>query len=223
MTADAPTPSRHTYVLLDRTGSMQNNWVEALNAVNAYAQTLAAEGGEGDRLTLAAFDAVNGAIDFALLRRDVAAKDWQPLTDAEASPRGMTPLFDAIGRMVALAFEDKPERAVIVIMTDGEENSSREVTRDGAKAALDRAAKQGWETVFLGATFAQFGDAEAVGVTAAKSMGMASGSYVASMSSLARKSRAYFTQPLGEAAVEFDAADRAEAQEGALKTPPKKA
>ena len=38
---------------------------------------------------------------------------------------------------------DNPEKAVIVIMTDGLENSSKEITKEGAKAALDR-GKVGW-------------------------------------------------------------------------------
>ena len=47
------------------------------------------------------------------------------MTAAEASPRGMTPLFDAVGRLTALADADAPERAVLVVMTDGKDESSK--------------------------------------------------------------------------------------------------
>jgi hypothetical protein len=76
----------------------------------------------------------------------------------------MTPLLDAIVRTIALAEADNPDKAVIVIMTDGHENASREVTRDGVKVALDRVRARGWEVVFLGANFDNISDASSVGV-----------------------------------------------------------
>jgi Mg-chelatase subunit ChlD len=123
-------------------------------------------------------------------------------------------LFDSIARIVSLAEGDAPQRAVIVIMTDGQENSSREVTKDGAKAALDRARARGWEVVFLGAEFGKFSDAEAVGVNQAKSMAMSAGNMDISMRKLASKSRKYF-----EAAesMEFNADDRKESGEDDVK------
>lgn len=197
----------HAYLLLDRTGSMQDRWTEALSSVNAYAADLKAK--PDAKITLAVFDH-HETFQFDLLRRDVSAEKWRDVTDAEATPRGMTPLFDAIGRMVAVAEGDGPDRAVIVIVTDGAENSSREVTKAGAKAALDRAEKRGWQVVFLGANFAEFSDAEAVGVASAKRMAMAPGSMQLAMASLGRKSRGYFES--GEE-VAFSEADRKEAGE----------
>jgi hypothetical protein len=103
----------------------------------------------------------------------------------------MTPLYDAIGRIVSRAEADAPEKAVIVIMTDGMENSSTELTNQGAKAALDRARARGWEVVFLGAEFASFDDAEAVGMSASKTMAVGEGAMSGSMNDLAQKARAY--------------------------------
>lgn len=222
MTSTHPTanPASHThaYILLDRTGSMSNIWAEALGSVNAYVDGLTkpVDGDPpsgDDKVTLAVFDSHDG-LKFDLLRRSVTAATWNRVTDDEASPRGMTPLFDSIARIVALAEGDAPERAVIVIMTDGEENSSREVTKDGAKAALDRARGRGWEVVFLGAEFGKFADAEAVGVGGSKSMAMKSGKFDASMRSLAYKSRNYFR---AAEAVDFNAEDRKEAGEEDVK------
>ncbi len=211
----------HSYILLDRTGSMSNIWEEALTSVNAYAASVGeADEGEIDGedietdVTLAIFDYQDG-MQFDVLRKNVKAEDWSNVTNDEASPRGMTPLFDAIGRMVSLAEADKPEKAVIVIMTDGLENSSRELTKDGAKAALERAESKGWEVVFLGAEFARFDDAEAVGVSAAKRMAVGQGSMQDSMSALAKKSRAYGKGE--EAEIIFDEEDRAIADEEGVK------
>ena len=173
---------------------------------------------EGDDIktdvTLAIFDYQDG-MQFDVLRDKVTAENWTNVTNDEANPRGMTPLFDAIGRIVSRAEADNPEKAVIVIMTDGLENSSRELTRDGAKAALDRAEAKGWEVVFLGAEFARFDDAEAVGVSASKTMAVGQGSMRESMSALAKKSRAYGKGE--EAEIIFDEEDRAIADEEGVK------
>lgn len=211
----------HSYILLDRTGSMSDIWDEALGSVNAYAASVGeADEGEVDGedietdVTLAVFDYQDG-MQFDVLRKGVKAEDWNDVTNDEANPRGMTPLFDAIGCMVSLAEADKPEKAVIVIMTDGRENSSRELTKDGAKAALARAEAKGWEVVFLGAEFASFDDAESVGMDARKTMAVGQGSMQDSMSALAKKSRAYGKGE--EAEIEFNEEDRALADEEGVK------
>lgn len=207
----------HTYILLDRTGSMSGIWDEALGSVNAYAKSLAddSDGLEVDgKITVAVFDSQDG-IDFDILRRGVNADDWSDITNDEASPRGMTPLFDAIGRTVIVAEADEPEKAIIVIMTDGKENASREFDKKSANAALDRARARGWEVVFLGAEYANFSDAEAVGVTTSKSMAIGSGNIQQSMDRLGKKSRGYASGE--EAEIEFDEEDRAVAGEDDVK------
>ncbi len=206
----------HAYVLLDRSGSMQSLWVEALSSVNAYAKELANKT-DGDavdgHVTLAVFDGQEG-LQFDLLRKKVPALHWENVTDKEASPRGMTPLLDALGRIIALAEADNPDKAVIVVMTDGQENASREVTRDGAKAAMERVKKKGWDVVFLGANFDNISDAASVGVGGAQQVSMAPGAMNASMRMMAKKSRAYFAR--GEQHV-FEEADREVAQESKVK------
>ncbi|HOY77154.1 MAG TPA: vWA domain-containing protein [Hyphomonadaceae bacterium] len=210
-------PEVHSYILLDRTGSMEPIWTEALSSVNAYADGLATLDG-GPRvnadITLAAFDAQDG-LQFDVLRKDISASDWKDVTNKEISPRGMTPLYDAIGRMVSLAEKDKPEKAVIVIMTDGEENSSKEMTKASAKAALDRVRAKGWEVVFLGTEFSNFDDATGVGQTASRNMAVSKDQLSDSMNRLAQKSRDYAT---GAApSVEWNAEDRAAAKEEEVK------
>lgn len=208
-----------SYILLDRTGSMSDIWDEALGSVNAYAEAIGkVEDGEADDLetsvTLAVFDHQEG-FQFDVLRANVQPDAWTQVTNDEVSPRGMTPLFDAINRTITMAEADNPEKAVIVIMTDGHENSSREVTREGAKAALDRAEARGWEVVFLGAEFASFGDADAVGVSANKQMAVSAGTLSATQERLAKKARDYGKGE--EAEIVFDAEDRAVAEEEDVK------
>ena len=208
-----------SYILLDRTGSMSDIWDEALGSVNAYAAAVGkVEEGEADDLetsvTLAVFDHQEG-FQFDVLRKEIQPDAWDNVTNDEVSPRGMTPLFDAINRTITMAEADNPEKAVIVIMTDGYENSSREVTREGAKAALDRAEARGWEVVFLGAEFASFGDADAVGVSSNKQMAVSAGTLSVTQERLAKKARDYGKGVSEE--IEFDAEDRAVAEEEDVK------
>jgi len=212
-------PAVHSYILLDRTGAMEPIVSEALSSMNAYADGLASLDG-GPRvdadITLAVFDAQDGdGVD--VLRKGVDAGEWNDVTSREVNPRGMTPLYDAIGRMVSLAEKDRPDKAVIVIMTDGEENSSTEMTKTSAKAALDRVRAKGWEVVFLGANFDNISDASSVGVAAAQQMAMSAGTMERSLASLARKSRVYAASARGEAPIAFDEEDRALAKEANVK------
>lgn len=207
------------YILLDRSGSMQSLWVEALSSVNAFAKELAnkTDGPVVDsHVTLAVFDSQE-ALQFDVLRKKQPALHWEKVTDKDASPRGMTPLLDAMVRIISLAESDNPDKAVIVVMTDGQENASREVTRDGVKAALDRVKAKGWETVFLGANFDNIADASSVGVQGGQQMAMSAGTMNESMARLAKKSRFYGAAAPGAAPIEFDREDRAVAKEANVK------
>lgn len=156
------------YLLLDRTGSMSDKWSETLSAVNGYVRDLAKENVDAD-VTLAMFDKQDG-FQFDVIRRSVAVKDWKPVAETEAYPRGWTPLYDAIGQIASMAQKDNPEKAAIVVMTDGEENSSAEVGREQARAALDRCRARNWQVVFLGVAFDNFGQSHALGLSAGQTL-----------------------------------------------------
>lgn len=207
------------YILLDRSGSMQSLWVEALSSVNAFAKELAnrQDGPAVDsHVTLAVFDSQE-SLQFDVLRRKQPALHWEAVSDKDASPRGMTPLLDAMVRLISLAEGDNPDKAVIVVMTDGQENASREVTREGVKAALDRVKAKGWEIVFLGANFDNIADASSVGVQGGQQMAMSAGTMNESMARLAKKSRAYAASAPGAAPIIFEAEDREIAKEANIK------
>lgn len=180
-----------TYILLDRSGSMSSKWDETVSSVNAYAAELAKDGATKDSLvTLACFDGFQGAT-FDVLRDSVTASAWANVNQGEVSPRGNTPLYDAIGKLVARAEAASPDKAVLVIVTDGNENDSREMTKDSAKAALDRARGRNWQVIFLAAEFDNFAQASGLGNAAAQTINTAAGSRVATMESTARMTAAY--------------------------------
>jgi hypothetical protein len=105
-----------------------------------------------------------------LLTVDVVTFDniveWQhsfadPATvEVELVPRGSTALFDALGgamghfgqKLAALPEHARPGVVTVVVVTDGEENSSQEWTSETvSQAVTTRREKFGWEFIFLGA------------------------------------------------------------------------
>lgn len=189
------------FILLDRSGSMASRWDEALGAINAYVKEL----GEGE-ITLATFDHVEG-LRFEVIRERAPAAGWKDVTSADATPRGGTPLFDAVARVIALADEAGREKTAIVVMTDGAENSSREVTLKDASAAVDRCKAKGWQVVFLGADFNAFAEAGRMGVTFDHTLNVASGKMEIGLRRMARHTDHY--RKTGEA-VSFTDEDREE-------------
>lgn len=195
-----------TYVLLDRSGSMSRRWAEAISSVNTYAADLK---GIDATLTVALFDSYTIGLDFDIVRDSVAVADWEALSPTAASPRGNTPLYDAIGRLCAKATTAAPDRAVIVIVTDGEENASREMSRDAAKAALDACRAKGWQVVFLGADFDAMSQAAGVGTQSHSTMNASAAGLAPTMSANASRTRAYAMS--GETFAGYSGAERAAA------------
>ena len=217
----------NVYILLDRSSSMGSRWAEALGTINGYVEELAKAGHEG-AVTCACFDnawlagtsasslnavASVASCTFDILRQAVRPQDWKPLTNEDATPRGGTPLFDAIGRLNGLASADSNPKGVIVIMTDGEENASREVTQLGARAMLNQQRARGWSIVQLGVEFDAYKQAAGLGTQMANTMNVAKGGmqkgYVAE--TLRRETVAYASG--GVTGMSFNAEDRALAAE----------
>lgn len=201
------------FILLDRTGSMASLWEEAVTSVNAYVHELKMDQAN-DRITLAAFDAYDSGMQFDVLRQGVAIGEWKDVEVDEVLPRGMTPLLDALMRIITRAEEVDNEKTAIVVMTDGHENASTEVSKEDVRAALDRVEKKNWQVNFLGANFDGFDQAAGLGVAHGVSMNFYFGQAVNAMSSTARAHSKY---RLSSDAVPFSDEDRKNAKEDEVK------
>jgi Mg-chelatase subunit ChlD len=181
---------QHDFILLDRSGSMADMWSEALGAVNSYVRKLA-----DDRVdtgvTLAVFDGDDGKLDFKVVRDRIIPSTWHPVTNKDAEPRGMTPLCDATGKLVALAEAGGYDKVVIIIMTDGHENASKEYSVGAAKVLLNRCRAKNWQVLFLGANFDNAAQAESLGATQDMAVSVAPGKLAAAMSAPAASRAAY--------------------------------
>ena len=142
------------YILLDRSGSMESMWTEALNGINSYVEKLA---GVETEITLAAFDtsptATFGGMDYEVIRK-TTSKNWKPVTREDITPRGGTPLLDASARIIQSMFDSKAERAMLVVVTDGYENASTKYKASEVKEMTKQlTTKYGYDIVFIGANF----------------------------------------------------------------------
>ncbi len=210
--------AQQDFVLLDRSGSMGSGglWTEALASINSYVKKLA-EDRVDTGVTLATFDKDGGVFKFEILRDRITPAVWQPVTNAEAQPRGMTPLNDAIGRIVAMANAGPPvnpapfpegkfpqldipgyeapsttyDKVAIIVMTDGLENASTSVSGTAAKKLLDDCRTKDWQVIFLGANFDNAAQAQQYGNLAGATVSASAGMMEAAFTSTATKRGLY--------------------------------
>lgn len=146
------------FVALDRSGSMGGEkWTNAVDSLNEYVKGLQKEKINGD-ITIIAFDSdgmYGGASSVRLVSLAEAADIayFERIDPYALHPAGGTPLYDAAGHVINLALEKNSKRTVIVILTDGEENTSKEYTQAKIKEKVAEVTKKGWEVIFLGANF----------------------------------------------------------------------
>jgi len=146
----------HLYFLLDRSGSMETIATDIIGGVNSFVAQQHADGRDAC-MTLVQFDSQD---PFEIVSDATALDAFRPLTTASFSPRGGTPLFDAIGRTIKRATEREAARAaageeleeiLVVIVTDGEENSSTNYSKDAIADLISAKEALGWTFAYLGA------------------------------------------------------------------------
>lgn len=160
----------HITVILDRTGSMDSIREDVIGGFNTFLSQQQALP-EPASFTLVQFDSQD---PYEVLHKAVPIVRVQPLNRQTYVPRASTPLYDAIGRgildlEVALASRPDAERAthvVFVIVTDGQENASRDFDRTRVARLIEAKKKLGWQFVFLSADLEAFTDAGRFGVDA---------------------------------------------------------
>jgi hypothetical protein len=185
----------HLTLVVDRSGSMSSVQEEAQGGINALIAEQFALPGKLT-VTLSQFD---DAFD------TVARMSERPFA-FELEPRGMTALLDAVGMEVvrtgedlaALPEEERPGRVLLVVVTDGHENSSHEYALDRVRSMLAVQREEfGWEVRFLGADDAAW-QGEALGVGTTRYANTADGN-LAVFASMSGSMRTYREAPVGEA------------------------
>jgi len=152
--------------ILDRSGSMDMVRDATISGFNEYLGELQKKGGM--LFSLTTFD--SEGIDLVTDQEDV--KKVKKLNKDTFVPRGMTPLYDAVCRTLSIAENDSRKiKQLVVIMTDGEENSSQEYTEKHLNDMITRLKKDGnWTFVFLGANQDAYANAQKYGISMGNTM-----------------------------------------------------
>ena len=153
--------------ILDRSGSMSGLEKDTIGGFNSLIEKQKKEEG------LCLVSTVLFDYDSDVIHDRVDIHKVNPLTEKEYFARGSTALLDAIGRAIHhignvhkyARKEDRPEKTLFVITTDGMENSSRQYTYSKVKQLVQRQKeKYGWEFMFLGANIDALETAESFGI-----------------------------------------------------------
>ena len=155
--------------IIDRSGSMSGLESDTIGGFNSLIEKQKKEEGEAYITTVLFDDQTERLYD------RVPVSKVEPMNDKQYFVRGCTALLDAIGTSINyiagvhknLAPEDRPEKTLFVITTDGMENSSREYDYRKVKKMVENEKKKyGWEFLFLGANIDAIEVAGKFGVSA---------------------------------------------------------
>jgi uncharacterized protein YegL len=139
--------------ILDRSGSMAGLEGDTIGGFNAMIEKQKKEPGQA-LVSTVLFDN-----ETQVIHDRVDLQQIEPLTGRDYYVRGCTALLDAVGgaiRHIANVHkyareEDRPEKTLFVITTDGMENASRSYTYEKVRSLIEKQKESGWEFLFLGA------------------------------------------------------------------------
>lgn len=155
--------------ILDRSGSMRGLEADTIGGFNSMIEKQRKEEGEAYISTVLFDDKCEVLYD------RVSVAKVEPMNDSQYYVRGCTALLDAIGGAIHhianvhkyAREEDRPEKTLFIITTDGMENSSHIYTYDKVKKMVEKEkAKHGWEFLFLGANIDAIEVAQRFGIGA---------------------------------------------------------
>ena len=153
--------------ILDKSGSMGGLEKDTIGGYNAMLKKQQAVEGEC-LITTVLFDN-----NYDLLHDRIDIRAVKPMTEKEYAVGGSTALLDAVGQTISkignaqknTADDYRAEKVLFVIITDGQENASREYNAKRVKELIGRQkAKYNWEFIFLGANIDAVETADSFGI-----------------------------------------------------------
>jgi uncharacterized protein YegL len=153
--------------ILDRSGSMEGLTHDTIGGYNNFI-------GEQKKLPEEAnLTTVLFSSEYSILHDGIDLKKVKPITEKEYYASGGTALLDAMGNTINkignklsnMKEEDRPSKVIFLIITDGEENSSREFTYEKIKDMVVRQQTiYNWQFLFFGANIDSFTTAGTLGI-----------------------------------------------------------
>lgn len=183
-------------LIVDKSGSMRSTQSDAEGGINLFVESQKQAAGEA-KFSLVEFD--------TCYRMLYQGADIQSVKPYHMTPGGNTALLDALGRSIdeagarlaAMPESERPGLVVFVVVTDGQENASREYTRAQVRDMVQHQQNvYSWRFVYLGSDLSTFQEAGSLGFRMGTTSRFSSentvGAYACTASNLAR-SRATLT------------------------------
>jgi len=166
---------KHISFILDETGSMMSIKDKTISDFKEYLQQIKSYKGI---FTLTKFNSNKVEVVYTK-----PIKDVPELTKETYKPDATTPLYDAIGKTIkALEVDEGKQELLVVILTDGEENASKEYDKKAIQALIKEKETKGWTFVYLGVGEAAWAEGSKLGManyasvhTGARAMSIGSG------------------------------------------------
>lgn len=170
----------HTHIVgvLDKSGSMSSIRKSVIDGFNKFVGEQMEEG-DNASATLVLFDSPDHSIPcIETVYENTPIKNTPLLTNEVYVPRGWTPLMDALGETIEktgkalndLPENERPDKVVFVVITDGYENASQTYTKDRIREMVTRQEeKYNWNFIFLGANMDAVKEGATFGVMAVNS------------------------------------------------------
>lgn len=153
--------------ILDRSGSMSGLEADTIGGFNSMMDKQK-KTGEKAVVSTVLFDD-----ECEVIHDRVPIEKIEKMTDKQYYVRGCTALLDAVGGAIHhignvhkyTREEDRPEKTIFVITTDGMENASSRYSRERIEKMVKKQQKKyGWEFIFIGANIDAYAEAQKYGI-----------------------------------------------------------
>lgn len=183
-------------VILDRSGSMESIKKDMMGGFDTFIKEQRLVPGEC-KVSLYQFDTIYEPV--------YEGKSLQDVPPLSLVPRDGTALYDAVAKTIVATGErlnrtperERPSKVLVMIITDGEENSSKEYSKhqNGAlrvKQMIDhQQQKYSWQFVYLGVGDLVVEQARAIGIYTASSYEASAGGAKGLFAAVSNSTRAY--------------------------------
>lgn len=147
------------HVILDKSGSMESCRADTIGGFNSFVKKQKEIKADSAFLSLYQFDH-----EYFINYQNKKIEQVEELTYETFEPNGQTALLDAIGKTITPIQHPGESYVIIVIITDGQENSSQEFSKSTINDLIQKKKELGWEFVFLGANQDAIQEASTLGI-----------------------------------------------------------
>jgi hypothetical protein len=172
-------------LILDASGSMGSKVNQTRVAFDGYIQGIKA-----DRSVENVYTVVFNSNHITRIHDGVHPDTINPLNKENYATAGMTPLYDAMGKTLETMVGGS---MFVVVITDGQENDSREFTRQDIADIIVAKEALGWDFIYLGADFDAWGQARQLGAARGKTLSFSGDQFREGMQAAREATQAYNT------------------------------